>query len=269
MSSIWAFMASWLSSTWLFLFLINLIILTIFLTSHFGSHRNPKQHHQPDHDNPNHLPTQLSQSHGQLNCFNLSYLHTSGSSVPEMDSTILSQFSAVTSSPATSSMASSSSSSSSFSSSIPRWDVFLSFRGEDTRKTFTAHLCAALRQKGIHTFMDDKLRSGEEISPTLLNAIKKSKISIIILSKNYASSSWCLDELVNILDCNKTRGQVVLPLFYNVNPWEVRHQTSSVGQAFAKLEERFKYDKMKLQKWKTALTKVANLSGRLLGDRYL
>ncbi|KAI9215660.1 hypothetical protein POPTR_T002968v4 [Populus trichocarpa] len=32
------------------------------------------------------------------------------------------------------------------------YDVFLSFRGEDTRKTFTDHLYTALVQAGIHTF---------------------------------------------------------------------------------------------------------------------
>jgi hypothetical protein len=157
---------------------------------------------------------------------------------------------------------------SSSSSSIPRWDVFLSFRGEDTRKTFTAHLCAALRQKGIHTFMDDKLRSGKEISPALVQAIEESEISIIVLSKNYASSRWCLNELMKILECRKTRGQQVLPLFYDVDPSEVRNQTNSVGEAFAKHKERFKDDVMKVKGWKTALTEVANLSGKHLGNRY-
>ncbi|XP_059450929.1 disease resistance protein RPV1-like [Corylus avellana] len=128
------------------------------------------------------------------------------------------------------------------------YNVFLSFRGEDTRKTFTAHLYAALRRKDINTFMDDKLRSGEEISPALLEAIKESAISIIVLSKNYASSQWCLDELMKILECRKTRGQQILPLFYHIYPSEVRNQTNSVGKAFAKLEERFKHDQMKLQR---------------------
>ncbi|GLT53804.1 hypothetical protein SLA2020_270500 [Shorea laevis] len=159
-----------------------------------------------------------------------------------------------------------SSSSSSFSSSFI-YDVFLSFRGEDTRKTFTAHLYAALRRNGINTFMDNKLRSGEEISPALIKAIEESEISIIVLSKNYASSRWCLDELMKILECRKTRGQNVLPLFYDVDPSEVRNKTNNVGEAFAKLEERFKDDKMKVKGWKEALRDVANLSGMPLGKR--
>jgi hypothetical protein len=163
-----------------------------------------------------------------------------------------------------------STSSSALSSSIHQWtyDAFLSFRGEDTRKSFTAHLYAALRRNDINTFMDDKLRSGEEISPALLTAIEQSAISIIVFSKNYASSRWCLNELMKILECRKKMGQQVLPLFYHVDPSEVRNQTNSVGEAFAKLEERFQDDHMKVQRWKTALSQVANLSGMLLGNRY-
>jgi|UniRef100_A0A2K1ZU98 hypothetical protein len=88
------------------------------------------------------------------------------------------------------------------------YDVFLSFRGEDTRKTFTDHLYTALVQAGIHTFRDDdELPRGKEISDHLLEAIQESKISIVVFSKGYASSRWCLDELVEIVKCKyrKTR----------------------------------------------------------------
>ncbi|KAI5570219.1 hypothetical protein BDE02_11G012300 [Populus trichocarpa] len=45
----------------------------------------------------------------------------------------------------------------SYSSRFPncKYQVFLSFRGEDTRKNFTDHLYTALVQAGIHTFRDD------------------------------------------------------------------------------------------------------------------
>jgi hypothetical protein len=164
--------------------------------------------------------------------------------------------------------ASSSSSSSPFSSSIQEWDVFLSFRGEDTRTTFTAHLYDALHRKGINTFMDKEIRRGEEISPAIFKAIEDAKISIIVLSENYASSSYCLDELMKILKCKRTRRQKVLSLFYHVDPSEVRHQTNSFGEAFAKLEEKFRDDVMKVQRWKTALKEVADMSGMPLGNKY-
>ncbi|XP_059455059.1 disease resistance protein RPV1-like [Corylus avellana] len=164
-------------------------------------------------------------------------------------------------------------STSSISSSNHQWayDVFLSFRGEDTRNNFTAHLYAALDRNGINTYKDDiNLRRGENISPELLNAIEMSRISVIVLSQNYASSSWCLDELVKICDCKETNGQIVVPVFYKVNPSEVRyHKNKNFGEALAKHEEIFKDDRMKVQRWKTALTEVANLSGWHLENRFL
>ena len=111
------------------------------------------------------------------------------------------------------------SSSSSSSSRKSKYDVFLSFRGEDTRKSFTDHLYTTLKQKGIFTFRDDeKLERGKPIKPELLEAIEESLFAIVILSKNYASSTWCLDELVKIMECKDKIGLIVHPIFYDVDP---------------------------------------------------
>ncbi|KAA8535694.1 hypothetical protein F0562_030697 [Nyssa sinensis] len=151
------------------------------------------------------------------------------------------------------------------SSSAPRWryDVFLSFRGEDTRTTFLDHLYSALRQKGIHTFKDDEeLRKGKEISPALLEAIEDSKSAIIIFSKEYASSSWCLNELAKIIDClEEKKIQKIVPVFYHVQPSEVRHQSGSFAAAFANHERVFGENGEKVQKWRAALVKAANING--------
>ncbi|KAL5778641.1 hypothetical protein ACOSQ2_009378 [Xanthoceras sorbifolium] len=161
-------------------------------------------------------------------------------------------------------------SSSSSNSLLPWWnyDVFISFRGEDTRRNFTDHLSAALDQKGIVTFRDDKkLERGKPISPELLRAIEESRFSVVVFSRNYASSSWCLDELVKIVECMKVAGQTVLPIFYDVTPTEVRKQNGSFEKAFEEHEKDC--DKTeKLMKWRTALTEVANLSGWDLQDRH-
>ena len=100
------------------------------------------------------------------------------------------------------------------------YDVFLNFRGEDTRYNFTSYLYQVLCDKGFNTFIDDDLQKGEEISTKLLIAIELSMTSIIVFSENYASSSWCLDELVKILEC-RNNGQLVLPIFYKVDPSKI------------------------------------------------
>uniref|UniRef100_A0A6N2KU15 TIR domain-containing protein n=1 Tax=Salix viminalis TaxID=40686 RepID=A0A6N2KU15_SALVM len=145
-----------------------------------------------------------------------------------------------------------------------RWsyDVFLSFRGEDTRKNFTGHLYTALIQAGIHTFRDDnELPRGEEISPQLLRAIEGSRISLVVFSKNYASSTWCLDELVKIMECRQKTHQVVLPIFYDTDPSVVRKQTGSYKEAFDKHEEHFKGEKEKVNRWREALSQAAHICG--------
>ncbi|KAL3744254.1 hypothetical protein ACJRO7_013502 [Eucalyptus globulus] len=140
------------------------------------------------------------------------------------------------------------------------YDVFLSFRGADTRKTFVDHLYNNLVDAGIRVFKDDDgLREGEEIDTNLLAAIKNSKISIPVLSQNYASSKWCLQELVQMIECMKSAGQVVLPIFYRVEPADVRHQKGSFREAFSHL--RGKYSEEDVAKWKEALQEVASLKG--------
>ena len=148
------------------------------------------------------------------------------------------------------------------SSSTRRWKyaVSLSFRGEDTREGFTSHLYKALCDKGINTFIDDKLPRGEEISEELIQAIKNSSILVIVFSENYAESKWCLDEVAEIVECREKDQEVqILPVFYNVDPSEIRNQKGNFGIALANHEKKFKNNKDK--KGRDALIKAANASG--------
>ena len=129
-----------------------------------------------------------------------------------------------------------------------KYDVFISFRGEDTRYNITSHLHKALCNKQIDTFIDYKLNRGDEISASLLEAIEKSQISVIVFSRDYASSKWCLEELVKILECREKNKQIVIPVFYGVDPSDVRHQTGSFAKAFAEHEQLFKESLHKVQR---------------------
>ena len=156
------------------------------------------------------------------------------------------------------------------SSSAHRWDydVFLSFRGEDTRNNFTSHLYKALCDKGINTFIDNDLHKGEEISMELLKTIELSTISIVVFSKSFVSSTWCLNELVKIFEC-RSNGQRVLPIFYKIDPSEIRKQDGDYGIALATHEAKFKDDIEKVQTWRKTLTEAANLSGFHYNDGYV
>ncbi|KAL3726050.1 hypothetical protein ACJRO7_031007 [Eucalyptus globulus] len=155
------------------------------------------------------------------------------------------------------------SSSSSFSSEA-KWpfDVFLRFRGEDVRHGFLADLHRCLLHDGINAYIDSEdLRRGDEISPALMKAIEESRIAVLVFSEDYASSRWCLDELVKVMECRRLNGQQVLPVFYRVEPREVRGQRESYGKALARHEEKLGKGSERVEKWRQALIEAANLSG--------
>ena len=154
--------------------------------------------------------------------------------------------------------------SSAASSSTPQWkyDVFLSFRGEDTRRGFTDHLYRALDKKGICTYRDDeKLERGKTIRPELLKAIEESRFAVVVFSRDFASSTWCLDEVSKIAECMKGTGQTAIPIFYDVEPSEIRKQKGAFEKAFAEHEEVFKNNLGTVNKWREALTEIADVSG--------
>ncbi|KAL8252447.1 hypothetical protein R6Q59_036140 [Mikania micrantha] len=140
-----------------------------------------------------------------------------------------------------------------------KYDVFLSFRGEDTRKTFVDHLYFSIKQHLIHVYKDDDtLPRGEIIDQSLFEAIEESRIAVIIFSKHYADSSWCLDELAHVMKCKNERELIVIPIFYDVEPTEVRKQKRKFGEAFAKQEEM---NVTKAEKWRKTLVDVSNIAG--------
>ncbi|KAH0754011.1 hypothetical protein KY290_024281 [Solanum tuberosum] len=136
------------------------------------------------------------------------------------------------------------------------YDIFLSFRGEDTRNNITNNLYNALYSKGIRVFRDSEgLTQGDEISTGLIEAINDSAAVIAIISPNYASSRWCLEELATIYEL----GKLVLPLFYRVNPSDVRRQLGPFLDGFRDLERKFSPEKM--MRWRNAMERVGGVSG--------
>ncbi|TYH51645.1 hypothetical protein ES332_D10G290900v1 [Gossypium tomentosum] len=133
------------------------------------------------------------------------------------------------------------------SSSRLKHQVFLSFRGEDTRPNFTAHLLKALKDTGMNVFFDEeKLEKGEQLSQALSLAIAASNLSIIVLSVDYASSKSCLAELSDIMRRKDTQGHIALPIFTIFKTSFNHHESNRLPQ---------------VQRWKTAFAEVGKLKG--------
>ncbi|XP_028758913.1 TMV resistance protein N-like [Neltuma alba] len=143
-----------------------------------------------------------------------------------------------------------------------RHDAFVSFRGDDTRASFTSHLFSALTNAGIVAFKDDTdVLRGKRISTELLFGIERSTIFIIIFSKDYAGSRWCLIELSEIMELHRAQGRVVLPVFYGVDPSEVQNQVSSFGKAFRDLIHKISPIEDEVSRWRTDLREAGGITG--------
>lgn len=151
------------------------------------------------------------------------------------------------------------------------FDVFLSFSKEENLscKDFINSLYRALRQAGIQVFKDDHHEYSPKTILLLSSALQQSRVSIVVFSKCYPSSTQCLDELVNMMDRKRTTGMLVLPVFYDVDPSHVRRQFGIFGEALARHEEQIyaatnynQYDQEnKVESWRIAMSEAANLSG--------
>eukprot|EP00253_Pinus_taeda_P031903 PITA_31903 len=162
-------------------------------------------------------------------------------------------------------------SSSSASTSCPRYDVFINHRGPDVKNTFVSHLDKRLREHGLWLFLDrPELQAGHNIKSQIEAAILVASVHIAIFSPTYAQSTWCLDELVLMLKS----GAPIVPIFFNVEPSEVRwnDKKGAYAEALKELEqktssdpqtngEKPRHDSATIQGWRAALSHVANLKG--------
>ncbi|CAN1811391.1 Disease resistance protein L6 [Linum perenne] len=153
------------------------------------------------------------------------------------------------------------------------YEVFLSFRGPDVRTNFVDYLYSRLIGSRIRTFRDEEgLPKGEVIASSLVEAITESKIYIPVFSGKYAESKWCLQELAKMVECWKRgKGHIILPIFYFVNPRDVRRQTGPYEEAFELHSQ--KHDADTVKEWRKALKQVGQMKGWTVnesdGDRLL
>lgn len=142
-----------------------------------------------------------------------------------------------------------------------KFDVFLSFRGEDTRENITERLYDALnRKEKVRVFRDNEgMERGDEIAPSLVAAMEDSAASVVVLSPRYADSHWCLDELAMLCDLRASLKRPMIPIFYEVDPSHVRKQSDHFVEDFERHSKRFGDEK--IQRWRGAMKLVGNLSG--------
>ncbi|KAJ4980313.1 hypothetical protein NE237_031150 [Protea cynaroides] len=143
------------------------------------------------------------------------------------------------------------------------YQVFISYRWEDTGNTFTGFLHSELKRERIDVFIDiENLPRGEEMLPKLFQGIESSKISIPIISKGYTDSKWCLIELAKMVECYKSRGQKILPIFFDVELNDIKMKNKTFEASFEQQHKKDpKNDEQTIQGWKHALSVVGEIKG--------
>ncbi|WZZ68884.1 hypothetical protein YC2023_080254 [Brassica napus] len=149
---------------------------------------------------------------------------------------------------------------SSSSSATPEFDVYLSC-AEDTRKGLVSHLYRSLSQRGITTYTrDDKLEKRDSSPdyefPDQWKYTIDAKVAVVVVSRSYLASAWCLNELQTILNFLDIGRLLVLPIFCGVDPSNVKNQTGAAEEPFRKLGEKYPE---KDHAWRMALIDVSNL----------
>lgn len=149
--------------------------------------------------------------------------------------------------------------------------VFLSFRGQDVRRSLVSHLYRELSQNGIRSFLEEEEEEKEkhrerQVSPSLLRAISESKLAVVVLSEYYASSRWCLDELDKIMGHADKKLMAVVPVFYEVDYCDVRYQRGRFGKEFERHGQEENPET--LQRWRDALINLTSQTGFSSHDSY-
>ena len=152
------------------------------------------------------------------------------------------------------------------------YQIFLNHRGPDTKNTLTSHLYRRLVLHGFRVFWDkEEMQVGDTLTHQIHDAIKAASLHVAVFSPNYAQSTWCLQELLLMLESKKP----IIPVFHHVQPTELR-RTQAEGvyaQSLRNLENKRTYDSQPrynstaIENWRTALSTVAEISGLEL-DRF-
>eukprot|EP00253_Pinus_taeda_P014484 PITA_14484 len=151
------------------------------------------------------------------------------------------------------------------------FDVFINHRGPDVKRTLATDLHNRLCKHDLRVFLDQQeLQEGEKITPQIESAIRTASVHIAIFSPRYADSRWCLDELLLMVETMSKSSSTIIPVFYGVNPAELRWTRSKNGvyaRALCVLEEKKtshnlpRYDNNTIEKWRKALSEVADIKG--------
>ncbi|XP_027906284.1 TMV resistance protein N-like isoform X2 [Vigna unguiculata] len=144
---------------------------------------------------------------------------------------------------------------------LPRkYDVLINFNGEDIRRKFVSHLDSVLSAVGLTTF----LHHDNGVKPMHEPILNLCRVAIVVFTQTYSQSAWCLHQLQQIIQWHQTYCKHVLPVYYEIQPSDIRLQKGDFGKAFeTTAHQTFSAQELEhgMSRWSHALTKAANFFG--------
>nr|pir hypothetical 77K protein (spoT 3' region) - Escherichia coli [Escherichia coli] len=138
---------------------------------------------------------------------------------------------------------------------LPQYQVFINFRGDELRNSFVGFLVKAMRLEKINVFTDEVELRGTNLN-YLFRRIEESRVAVAIFSERYTESCWCLDELVKMKEQMEQGKLVVVPVFYRLNATACKRFMGAFGDNLRNLEWEYRSEPERIQKWKEALSSV-------------
>ncbi|KAI4340172.1 hypothetical protein MLD38_025035 [Melastoma candidum] len=117
------------------------------------------------------------------------------------------------------------------------FNIFLVHRGPDTKEKEAALIYDYLRGSGYFPFLDvESLMPGKKIPDGIDEALRESKLGVIIFSPRFGESRHCLDELVRLMEM----GKPLLPIFCDIEPSELRVAEYCMGRDTAEKVKEYR-----------------------------
>jgi len=119
-----------------------------------------------------------------------------------------------------------------------KWDVFISHASEDKNEV-ARPLAEALKNKGLSVWYDDfSLKLGDSLRASIDYGLVNSRYGVVILSKNFFSKHWPVQELNGLATREKSSRKVILPIWHNVTADEVREFSPILADRLAAQSEQ-------------------------------
>ena len=126
------------------------------------------------------------------------------------------------------------------------------------RYNFISYLKKALRDAGINVFVDKDEKRGKDLT-VLFRRIEESNMALVVFSKRYMESEWCLNELAKIKERVDEEKLVAIPIFFKVKPAELKELLNEACETHGNVPGT--------QKWKVALECIKLKMGLTLEDK--